>query len=255
MQVFPFHMSRMSKRFNLYQKIISENPDFIFQNGDLLLISSKYLSISEGRVKKLSDVKPGSEAEHLSKLYHIDTKMMELIIRESDEIFGGMYGFVLTSVNGILAPNAGIDKSNIPKGYVVLYPKNPYYSLEILKRKFLVNMGIKIGLILVDSRILPMRKGTVGIALASGGFEPLVDFKGRKDLFGNTLKYTSLNVGDCLSSLATFIMGESDKSIPIILVRGIDITLKDSIGSKYDTGIDSNVDIYIRGLNKNDEFI
>lgn len=255
MQIFSFKMPRMSKCFNLYQEIISKNESFKFQDNDLLLISSKYLSISEGRIKKLSNVVPSIEAKQLSRRYQIDSSMMELIIRESDEIFGGMYGFVLTSIHGILAPNAGIDKSNISKGYVVLYPKNPYYSIDLLRRKFLVNMGIKIGIIVVDSRILPMRKGTVGIALAYGGFEPVIDLKGTTDLFGNILKYTSLNVSDCIASLATLVMGESDKSTPIILVRDIDIKLKDGIGTKDDAGIDSNVDIYIRGLNKIDESI
>ena len=53
---------------------------------------------------------------------------MELVVRESDEIFGGL-GFVLTTIHGILSPNAGIDKSNIPTGQVVLYPKDPYNSI------------------------------------------------------------------------------------------------------------------------------
>ena len=65
---------------------------------------------------------------------------MELVIRESDEIFGGLYGFVLTTVHGILSPNAGIDKSNIPPGQVVLYPKDPYNSIEILRKKFFIDL-------------------------------------------------------------------------------------------------------------------
>ena len=37
-------------------------------------------------------------------------------LRESDKIFGGIGGFVITSSDNIMAPNAGIDKSNAKKG-------------------------------------------------------------------------------------------------------------------------------------------
>ncbi len=248
MQIIPLHLERESKTFNLYDKIIDNKNKINFQDGDLLVISSKYLSISEGRIKKLSNVNPSKESVMLSKIYHINPKLMELIVRESDEIFGGLYGFVLTTVHGILSPNAGIDKSNIPPGEVVLYPKEPYDSINMLRKKFFIDFGIRICIILSDSRILPMRIGTVGIALASSGFEPIVDLKGTKDLFGNVLRYTSQNLADSLASLGVFIMGESDKSTPVILIRGIELKLIDKKITYNTMGIESKFDIYIRGL-------
>ena len=248
MRIIPLYLDRESETFDLYDKIIGNKNNIAFQNGDLLIISSKYLSISEGRVKKLSTVKPGKESIALAKLYHIDPKLMELVVRESDEIFGGLYGFVLTEVHGILSPNAGIDKSNIPSGKVVLYPKEPYDSIDTLRKKFFVDFGIRICIILSDSRILPMRIGTVGIALASSGFEPIVDLKGTKDLFGNILKYTSQNLADSLASLGVFIMGESNKSTPVILIRDIELKLIDKKTTNSDMGIERRFDIYMRGL-------
>jgi len=41
-----------------------------------------------------------------------------VIIRESDKIFGGIGGFVITSADNIMAPNAGIDKSNAKRSTV-----------------------------------------------------------------------------------------------------------------------------------------
>ncbi len=248
MRIIPLCLERESETFDLYDKIIGNKNNIVFQNGDLLVISSKYLSISEGRVKKLSTVKPGKESVMLAKAYHINPKLMELIVRESDEIFGGLYGFVLTTVHGILSPNAGIDKSNIPQGNVVLYPKEPYDSIDILRKKFFVDLGIRICIILSDSRILPMRIGTVGIALASSGFEPIIDLKGTKDLFGNVLKYTSQNLADSLASLGVFIMGESDKSTPVVLIRDIELKLIDKKTTNSNMGIESKFDIYMRGL-------
>ncbi len=108
--------------------------------------------------------------------------------------FRSFVRFCLTTIHGILSPNAGIDKSNIPTGQVVLYPKDPYNSIEILRKKFFIDLGIRVCIILSDSRILPMRIGTVGIAIACSGFEPIVDLRGTKDLFGNVLKFTSQNL-------------------------------------------------------------
>jgi F420-0:gamma-glutamyl ligase len=41
------------------------------------------------------------------------------------------------------------------------------------------------------------------------------------DLFGNVLKVTAQGVADDLSSAAEVLMGESDESTPIVLVRGL----------------------------------
>ena len=97
MRVIPLKLEKESKNFDLYRKLVDNKNNVSFQNGDLLIISSKYLSIGEGRIKKLEDVKPTVESIELSKLYHINPKLMELVVRESDEIFGGLYGFVLTT--------------------------------------------------------------------------------------------------------------------------------------------------------------
>lgn len=250
MEIIPIHLEKESSRFDIYDKITKNTQDITIENCDILVISSKYLSISEGRIKKLDDVIPSQNAIQMAKKFHINPKMMELIIRESDEIFGGLYGFVLTSVHKILAPNAGIDKSNVPKNHVVLYPKHPYESIENLRNKFLINSGKKIGIVLSDSRILPMRKGTVGVALACSGFEPVIDLKGTKDLFGNVLKYTSQNVADCLASIGTLVMGESDASTPVIILRGLKIKFTNKPISSESLAIESKFDIYIRGLSQ-----
>ena len=250
LEVIPIHLDRESSEFDIYDKINNNSEKTNIEDNDVLVISSKYLSISEGRIKKLLCIKPSFKAIQASKLYHMDPKIMELILRESDEIFGGLYGFVLTSSHKVLSPNAGIDKSNVPKGSVVMYPKYPYYSIENLKKKFLINSWKRVGIVLSDSRILPMRKGTVGIALACCGFEPIIDLKGTYDLFGNVLKYTSQNLADCLASLGTMIMGESDASTPVIIIRGLNIKMTDNPVSSDTLNMDSKFDIYVRGLSK-----
>ena len=64
---------------------------------------------------------------------------MEIVLRESDKILGGVAGFVMSTTNGILAPNAGIDRSNSKETKIVLYPNEPYKFAEELKRKIYQN--------------------------------------------------------------------------------------------------------------------
>src|ERR1041385_7394239 len=123
----------------------------------------------------------------------------------------------------MMAPNAGIDKSNVPSGFVILYPREPFKSAENLRRRFLVNLGIKVGVVIADSRLMPTRIGTTGVAIACAGFEPVEDLRGRKDLFDNVLKYTFKAVADSLATMGVAIMGESDESIPAAVVRGFKV--------------------------------
>ena len=78
---------------------------------------------------------------------------------------------MLTLKEGLLTPNAGIDKSNIEHGKVVLYPRSPLESATALVDEMRFRRGVEIGVVVSDSRLMPTRKGTVGVALAAAGME------------------------------------------------------------------------------------
>jgi coenzyme F420-0:L-glutamate ligase len=134
---------------------------------------------------------------------------------------GGIPGFLLTSKDGLLTPNAGIDKSNARHGMVVLYPRRPAVSAWRIREALKFSVGVRVGVIICDSRLSPTRRGTTGVAVAASGIEAVLDMRGRADLFGNVLKVTSQGVADDLSSAAEILMGESDESVPIVHVRGV----------------------------------
>jgi coenzyme F420-0:L-glutamate ligase len=191
------------------------------RDKDVLVISSKYLAISEGRTVALKKVRPCAKAMELANSYHIDEKLCELILRESDLLIGGVPGFLLTLKEGLLTPNAGIDKSNIEHGMVVLYPRRPEVSAERIRNSIKFNLGVDIAVIVCDSRLTPTRRGTIGVALATSGLESILDLRGKHDLFGNVLRVTSQAIADDISSSAQLLMGESDDGVPIVLVRGL----------------------------------
>jgi coenzyme F420-0:L-glutamate ligase / coenzyme F420-1:gamma-L-glutamate ligase len=199
------------------------------EEEDILVISSKFAAMAEGHFINLDTIEQISKrAKVLSKKYQIDLKLSELIVRESRAILGGIQGFALAATkSGVLAPNAGIDRSNVPEGCAILYPVDPEKTCHRLWKELTRSQDKRrgrklrhLGVILSDSRVMPGRIGTTGVAIAASGFETVVDFRGKKDLFGNVLKVTLRAVADQIASAAELMMGEADEAIPIVLVRG-----------------------------------
>jgi len=198
------------------------------QDGDILVVSESTVATAEGRVILLEDVIPGDLARTLAAKYCKDPQEMELILRESDEIMGGIPGVVLTLNKGFLYPNAGIDHSNAPPGYVVLFPADAQKSAFEIRNR--MAHGKRIGVIIGDSRTHPLRLGCVGVALACEGLEPVEDARGQKDLFGRELKITRKAVADNLVSAAQIVMGEGDEGIPAVIIRDAPVPIQEVSG-------------------------
>ncbi|HKU33259.1 MAG TPA: coenzyme F420-0:L-glutamate ligase [Candidatus Nitrosotalea sp.] len=237
-------------KFDLFESLKSdlEINEIKPQTGDVIVISSKYVANSQGRIVEYDKVIPSPEAERVASRFQIKPKIAEVILRESDVIFGGIPGFVITSSDYIMAPNAGIDKSNAKKGSVILYPTDPYVVAEQLRRKFLLTYQIHVGIIIVDSRLMPSRVGTIGVAIACSGIEPLSDLRGQKDLHGNPLKVTLQAVADNLASIANLKMGEGSEAIPAALVRDSGAKLTDRQIRENEMAISYDQCVYVRGL-------
>lgn len=202
-----------------------ERADLRLADGDILVVAESAVATAEGGVVNLSQVTPGAVACELAERYDKDAREMELIIRSSDRIIGGIPGVVLTIKDGFLYPNGGIDHSNAPPGHVVIFPKDPRRSAAELRKRLEEASGKKIGVIVGDSRTHPLRLGCVGVALACDGVVPVEDARGQKDLFGRPLMITRKAVADNLVSAAEVVMGEGDEGIPAVIVRGAPVRL------------------------------
>ena len=241
-------MRAKDSRFDLTE-LIEERLGDRLRDGDVIVISSKFVAVSEGRVVKLAGVRPGRKAKKLASKYMMDPRLCELVLRESDALMGGIPGFLLTSKDGLLTPNAGIDKSNVEHGMVVLYPRRPEVSAWRIREALKFSRGTSVGVVICDSRLSPTRRGTTGVAVAASGIEAVVDMRGRADLFGNVLKVTAQGVADDLSSAAEVLMGESDESTPIVLVRGVRRSLlKETEYGSRRFAISTDDCVYLRSL-------
>lgn len=210
-------------------KAIKENLTSL-EEGDIVVIAEKVIATSQGRVVNLDEVSDiSSQARELANEYDMDPRYVELIIKEASMILGGMTHVILTKVNDFLIANSGIDQSNAGLNKVVLLPENLKETVrdyrEILRETFNLN---DLGLIISDSRVQPLRKGTIGIAIATAGFEPIEDLRGVPDLFNRPLEITMRAIADDLASAAQFLLSEANQQTPVVVIRGAKVKFTDN---------------------------
>lgn len=242
-EILPISIKTQKSKFDLFASL----QGFVYKSDDIVVISSKFVSMSEGSIVKLSRVKVTKRAKDLSTQNHMDAKLAELVLRESEYVMSGVPGFLLAIRDGMIAPNAGIDKSNVPKGYAILYPRDAFETAEKLRLKFLAQRGIRVGIVIADSRLMPTRIGTTGVAIGCAGFEPVDDQRGKRDLFGNILRVTFKATADAIATMGVMVMGESDESTPAAVVRGANVLWSDRKFSWKDMAVEPFEDIYLRG--------
>ena len=248
--VQPLVSKRMEGEFDIFDVLFDtlKKNNSKLEEGDVLVISTKFVSNAQGRIIDLNNIKTSSYGNKISKEFQLKPQIAEVVIRESDKIFGGISGFVITSSDDIMAPNAGIDKSNAKKDKIILYPTNPYLISEQLRRKIFLKLQIHVGIILVDSRLMPARIGTSGVAIACAGIEPVLDMRSKKDLDGNPLKVTFQAVVDNLATIANHKMGEGAESKPFAIVRNSGAVLTDRKINSSEMAISPDQCVYVRGL-------
>jgi coenzyme F420-0:L-glutamate ligase / coenzyme F420-1:gamma-L-glutamate ligase len=250
LMVIPIQAPVQKQAFDLHTTIINaiSASGETLQAGDVVAVSSKYTAISEGRVITLADIQVSAEAAEIAEQYQMNPVMAQLVIQEADHVFGGIPGFLLTQKDGILSPNAGIDRSNIPSGYAVLFPQDPYRSAADIRAALRQRLNVDVGVILTDSWLMPGRLGTSGVALATAGFHPVQDERGKEDLFGNPMQVTQRGIADSICQCAQMVMGERDESTPIAIVRNTGVQLTDEPITVDEVMIDWRMCIYVQSL-------
>ncbi|MHA1786444.1 MAG: coenzyme F420-0:L-glutamate ligase [Candidatus Helarchaeota archaeon] len=206
--------------FDVIIKSLNKN-NIELKSGDIIVIAESALATSQGRIVDLQSIKPSKKAVDLSKKFEIDPRYVQVILNEADKIYGGVTHVLLCEKWGNLLANAGVDQSNTPREHVVLLPLLD--KIDDLRKQIEELFNIQIGLIVADSRTQPLRRGVIGIAIAVSGFEPVESNIGKKDLFGNELKFTYRAIADDLATAAQIEMGESNESIPIVIIRGVKV--------------------------------
>ena len=200
------------------------------KDGDILVLAETAVATSEGNVVRLDSVTPSPHARELAEKYHMDPRTVEVVLKESDSVVGGIPGFLLCMKQGTLLPNAGVDASNAPPGCVTPLPADPNGSALRIRNEIEGRCGIKIGVLVIDSRTHAMRLGCSGVAIGCSGITSVIDDRGRSDLFGRKLEVTKRAIADNIASAAELVMGEADECTPAVIVRGLGMPIGDQAG-------------------------
>ncbi|MHA2472742.1 MAG: coenzyme F420-0:L-glutamate ligase [Promethearchaeota archaeon] len=227
MELFSIKLPLIKEKDDLLRIIIDNirKSEKSLIDGDIIVIAEKVIATSQGRVVNLSEVTDISEkAKNLADEYDMDERFVELILQEASMILGGMTHVILAQVNDFLIANAGIDQSNAGPNRVVLLPKQLKKTVwdywKDLRKEFDIR---NLGVIISDSRVQPLRKGTIGIAIATAGFEPVEDLRGHPDLFNRPMEITMRAIADDLTSAAQFLLSEADQQTPVVIIRNSNV--------------------------------
>ena len=227
MKIIPLKTSRVIKPgediTDTVAKLIRINIDNP-STGDLIAFSIKAISISKKYIIKISSVHPSKKALKLSEKYKVSSEIIELILRKKVVILGGAEGVLATLNNGVLIGNGGLDRKNVEKGYIVYWPDDPDEEAYKIRKGLYEKLGIWLSVILVDSHVNPLRRGTTGIVIGLAGFNPLKDYRGKEDLYGRKIRFTIQNIADELASAAHIYMGEGVEETPFVYVKNPPIT-------------------------------
>jgi coenzyme F420-0:L-glutamate ligase/coenzyme F420-1:gamma-L-glutamate ligase len=221
-----------------------QKADISLDSEDVLVISSKIVSKSEGRYVDLATVKPGERAEQVAQETRKDPRIVELILSESSRISRQARGVLVTEHRlGFVSASSGIDQSNV--GYentVLLLPVDPDGSARKIRIALHEQTGAEVGIVISDTHGRPFRLGNVGVAIGVAGMPALLDLRGQPDLFGRELEISQQGYADLAASAAHLVCGEGDEGLPVVLIRGLRLAHTD--GAASDLNRPPELDLY-----------
>lgn len=172
-------------------------------NGDVVIVTQKIISKIEDRAVDLKV-----------------TDINEVLKEESTQILRKRGETVIARTrHGFICANAGIDKSNIDKGYALLLPVDPNKTANTIRRKIKAEFDLNIAVIISDTFGRAWRKGQTNVAIGSSGIEPLTSYIGTTDSYGNDLMATEIAIIDELAGASELVMNKVDE-VPVAIIRG-----------------------------------
>lgn len=198
------------------------------KEGDILVISHTFLSKALGDFLSLENINPSAIAykiaegsELIGKLHHpLDPQHIQLILDKSSRILRAFPYLITETKHGFVSAHAGVDRSNVGKEKMfIALPEKPDAIAATLRAQIKEILGLDVTVILADSKGRPFRIGSVGIAVGISGINPLLDYRGEKDLYGRELQHKRVNIADEIVSAAQLVMGEADEGNPVVIIR------------------------------------
>jgi coenzyme F420-0:L-glutamate ligase/coenzyme F420-1:gamma-L-glutamate ligase len=178
------------------------------REGDVLVVTQKIVSKAEGR---LVEVDPNDPLSHKAV---VEEESVRILRRRGDLIMS-------ETKHGFVCANAGIDLSNVERGYCALLPVDSDRSARRIRDGLRAKAGVTVGVIVSDTFGRTWRRGLTDVAIGTAGIAAIVDLRGATDTYGRTLQVTEVCVADEIAGAAELVMGKAT-GVPVAIVRGVD---------------------------------
>src|SRR3954447_19161486 len=176
-------------------------------DGDVLVVTQKVVSKAENCLVAIDPDDP------LSHKPLVEAESVRILRRRGDLI-------VSETRHGFVCANAGIDLSNIEKGYAALLPEDSDRSARRIRDGLRHRAGVEVAVIVSDTFGRTWRRGLTDVAIGCAGITAIADLRGTEDTYGREMMVTEVAVVDELASAAELVMGKST-GVPVAIVRGV----------------------------------
>jgi coenzyme F420-0:L-glutamate ligase/coenzyme F420-1:gamma-L-glutamate ligase len=183
-----------------------EGAGHVLAHHDVIVVTSKVVSKSEGRVVPFDGT---------------DEHREQLIVQESTRILRRRGPLRITeTAHGFVNANAGVDHSNTAEDTAVLLPRDPDRSARRFRGGVSRRRGVDVGVIVTDTFGRTWRNGVTDVALGCAGVKPILDLRGTTDALGRTLEVTEVAIVDEIAAAANLVLAK-DAGTPFGVVRGL----------------------------------
>ena len=191
---------------------VHHDPAGPLADGDILVVTSKILSKAEGRT-----------APEEAREEAITAETIRTVARR------GPTRIVRTRTGLVLAA-AGVDRSNVAAGTILLLPKDPDGSAAQLRAELQRRTGLRLGVVISDTAGRPWREGQTDQAIGAAGVRVVRRYAGERDAYGNLLEVTATGLADELAAAADLVKGKLGGR-PLAVIRGLGDLVGDPSGS------------------------
>jgi coenzyme F420-0:L-glutamate ligase/coenzyme F420-1:gamma-L-glutamate ligase len=191
---------------------------FQVQDGDVVCIASTVVSKVEGRARGLEEYNPSARAEEIAERLDKDPEFVQAVLEESEDVLLDRPFLLVATKFGHIGVNAGIDRSNVDGGQILLLPENPGASADRIRGGLKKDCSV----IVTDTCGRAFRCGVAGVAIGWSGIGALRDWRGKRDREGRELEITLEAIVDEIAGMANLLMGEGGDGTPVVVVRGLE---------------------------------
>ncbi len=192
------------------------------ETGDIVVVTHKIVSKAEGQVVDLTTVEPSVLATQWGERWGKDPRRIEVVLREARRVVRMHNGLIIAeTAHGFVCANAGIDLSNVERGYAALLPVDSDRSARRIRDALRFRFGIHVAVIVSDTFGRTWRRGVTDVAIGCAGIAAVIDLRGTSDALGREMQVTEVALADEIASAAELVMGKST-NIPVAVVRGLE---------------------------------